>query len=208
MGERGLTELDAAEVLLVHRRAAGRPAIVRVVVGTTGFVLVLVGVPAALMWIGHAGTDISTTKVICFSAIEIALLGLTGWLIVHGVAGLIAWRREHRQPTPAMRLSRTGVDYTVAHRSRFDVHVSWDDVVGCAIRPDLVRQPVFCVDLVDPTAGPEELRANTVLFGTPLVINLARCEPVPVDELDRLVRHWTDDRCGCDPVDWWAGAGK
>jgi hypothetical protein len=43
------------------------------------------------------------------------------------------------------------------------------------------------------------LLRQTLLFGTPIVVDLSRCHGVSVPRLDAVVRAWTFNRCGCDP---------
>lgn len=44
------------------------------------------------------------------------------------------------------------------------------------------------------------LLRDVLVFGTPIVIDLARCPGVTVSQLDAAVRDWTFGRCGCDPT--------
>jgi hypothetical protein len=44
------------------------------------------------------------------------------------------------------------------------------------------------------------LLRDTLVFGTPIVIDLARCPGLSMARLDVAVRTWSHDRCGCDPT--------
>lgn len=41
---------------------------------------------------------------------------------------------------------------------------------------------------------------DTLLYGTPIVIDLTRCPGLSVLRLDAAVRAWSDGRCTCDPT--------
>lgn len=46
------------------------------------------------------------------------------------------------------------------------------------------------------------LLRDSLLFGTPIVVDLARCPGISIPRLDAAVRAWTFGRCGCDPRAW------
>jgi hypothetical protein len=44
------------------------------------------------------------------------------------------------------------------------------------------------------------LLRDTLVYGTPIVIDLTRCPGLSVPRLDAAVRIWSHGRCGCDPA--------
>ena len=90
------------------------------------------------------------------------------------------------------------VDAPVALPTSLSFAAAWAGMVPPSRIEDRVVELSVTWEALGAPADRHLLR-QTLLFGTPIVVDLSRCHGVSVPRLDAVVRAWTFNRCGCDP---------
>jgi hypothetical protein len=90
------------------------------------------------------------------------------------------------------------VDAPVALPPSLSFATAWAGMVPPSRIEDRVVELSVTWEALGAPADRHLLR-QTLLFGTPIVVDLSRCPGVSVPRLDAAVRAWTFGRCGCDP---------
>ncbi|GAB3835532.1 hypothetical protein ACFPIJ_50785 [Dactylosporangium cerinum] len=184
----------AGEVVIGRRRLRTWPGLV-----------VLVLAVAAL-----AGPWLVADQVSDDSDLLLGLINLAGLPLILIAVVLLA-RRVVIGPivareAPAARLGPLGVDYRVMSDTGYDMHIGWDEVIGCQMRVSKLGNPMLCFELRDPEqiiaarSGPfrEALEVSQRDYGTPLVVNCKRFKP-PLRAIDHAVRTGTSNRARLRP---------
>ena len=127
-----------------------------------------------LVWLALSLTALSgVVRGLVTLGLAVVLLAVVAFVGRH-VERLASWWTRRHRPTPAMRLTADGLDYSPAFTGSFDLHVDWAMARECRLRPGAAGDGDFwCL------YAPE-------IEGTGPVGSFLRPETVPGPERARL----------------------
>lgn len=139
-----MTTSEDEKILLMHRRKSPVPGIRK---SLFGFGPLLVTGASFFLLLNLDDERQRVIVLVVFMASMAVMMFWGTWWLMDGITDLTVWRKIHRGPKTAMRLSARGVEYSLAWRGGdFDTFVPWSQVTGTVFRPGLGPATVFCVE--------------------------------------------------------------